>query len=117
MFAIETIHPTGVVEDQSDEAQDRALLSKPEAQAEAKKSDLIERLRQDDAEAEGDRKPDREARDDEAEIRTPVACPGFSSCHIAIPRLIAVVLKIVTAKFQHRSRRAESRNGCQHPLD
>ncbi len=85
MFTIETIHSPGVVEDQNDEAQDRALLSKPEAQSEAEELDLIERFRKNDAEAEGHREPDSEAHGDQAKISAPVAYPGFLICHMVIP--------------------------------
>ena len=85
MFTIETIHPPGVVEDQNDEAQDRALLGKPEAQSEAEKLDLIERFRENDTEAEGHREPDNEAHGDQAQISAPVAAPGFLIRHLVIP--------------------------------
>ena len=91
MFAIETVHPPGVVENQNNETENRTLLSEPEAQIEAKDLNSIERLGENDAETEGDGKPDCEAYRDQAQIGAPVASSGLVIGHFLILPVKAVV--------------------------
>jgi hypothetical protein len=76
-FAVDLIHTPGIKENQCNKHVDRALLRKPEAQLKTTKTNVIELLDEDHAEAERTDKPDKKAGRDESEIGAPVCQSVF----------------------------------------
>ncbi len=71
-FAVETVHPPHVHEDEQNEDVDRALLREPEAELEAAEADLVEAIHEQDAEAVRDDEPHREQEGDVTDVPPPV---------------------------------------------
>jgi len=71
-LAIDMVHAPGIEKDQRNEDVDRALLCEPETELEATNADAIQLFDKEYAEAVRTGKPDDEANEDEAQIRSPV---------------------------------------------
>lgn len=88
VLVVELVHSPDIDRDQQYKGIDRALLSEPEAELETEKAELIEKISQQDAEAEGYGEPDGEQDQHQAEVFFPVSrlrLFGFEHRHVGCP--------------------------------
>ena len=76
MFTVECGHTAGIEKYQRDKDVDRALLCEEKPELKSTDLDLVQPIEADDSEAEGDEKPDRQTKSDEAQIVLPVGAFG-----------------------------------------
>ena len=77
VFAVQPVHPADVHEYQNDEYIDRPLLSKPESEFKTTEPDGIQRFCQQNAEAEGNDKPNDEENNEVLQVFSPVRLQVF----------------------------------------
>ena len=76
MATIDSVHGKRVHERQHDEDKDGPLLRKPKSQRKTAKVELVQLLHEDDAKEIGDRKPDGQEHDHQAQVLTPMGVRG-----------------------------------------
>src|SRR5690606_8639365 len=77
-FSVEPVHSPCVENDQTKEGEDRALLCKPEAEVGTSDTDTHEHRSQNNAKAKGHCGPDADARNDKAQVGSPICLISFS---------------------------------------